>query len=104
MKSPVHPELAVSLLTGGADRPYAFGLTTALMSSAAIIDLIGNDDLDCPEFRTAGVTFLNFRGDQNPNSGFVRKALRVLAYYARLNAPVPLLQPWPLYGPVPPGR
>ena len=26
------PELAVSLLTGGSDRPYVFGLTTSLMS------------------------------------------------------------------------
>jgi glycosyltransferase involved in cell wall biosynthesis len=84
MKPAVASELSVSLLTGGADRPYAFGLATALMSPRTSIDLIGNDDLDCPEFRNPAVTFLNFRGDQNPNAGFARKAFRVLVYYSRL--------------------
>ena len=79
------PETAVSLLTGGADKPYAFGLATALLAKGAAIDLIGNDDLDCPEFHCKpGVTFLNLRGDQRPDASFARKVYRVAVYYARL--------------------
>ena len=84
MPSPA-PETAVSLLTGGADRPYAFGLATALIAKGAALDLIGGDDLDCPEFNGArGVNFFNLRGDQHPGAGFLRKASRVALYYARL--------------------
>lgn len=76
---------AVSLLTGGADKPYAFGLATALILHGAALDLIGNDDLDCPEFRgKLGVNFLNLRGDQRPDASFVRKVARVVLYYAKL--------------------
>jgi glycosyltransferase involved in cell wall biosynthesis len=76
---------AVSLLTGCADRPYAFGLATALILHGAAMDLIGNDDLDCPEFHgKVGVNFLNLRGDQRPDASFVRKAARVALYYAKL--------------------
>ena len=79
------PEVAVALLTGGGDRPYVFGLATELISKGAALDLIGSDDLDCPEFHgKPGVHFLNLRGDQRPDVSFVRKALRVLTYYARL--------------------
>lgn len=79
------PEIAAALLTGGADKPYAFGLATALMAQGAAIDLIGGDDLDCPEFHgTPGVKFFNLRGDQHPDAGFLRKASRVALYYARL--------------------
>jgi D-inositol-3-phosphate glycosyltransferase len=78
-------KLEVALLTGGADRPYAFGLATALMGAGTALDLIGNDELDSPEFRNApSVRFLNLRGDQRPDVGFREKSLRVLKYYARL--------------------
>ena len=85
MKPPRPPELAVALLTGGGDRPYAFGLATALMAHGASMDLIGNDDLEGTEFRgNPAVKFLNFRGDQSPDASLVQKVYRVLAYYARL--------------------
>lgn len=75
----------VALLTGGADRPYAFGLANALLRTGALLDLIGNDELDCPEFRnTPGVKFHNLRGDQRPDVGSFAKVFRVLKYYARL--------------------
>src|ERR1700723_205860 len=81
----VSRKTSVALLTGGADKPYAFGLATALISKGTVIDLIGNDDLDCPDFHgRPGVTFLNLRGDQQSDAGFVRKASRVLIYYAKL--------------------
>jgi glycosyltransferase involved in cell wall biosynthesis len=75
----------VALLTGGGDKPYAFGLATALMSKGVTLDLIGSDELDCPQFHgQPGVNFLNLRGSQRPNASFVTKAFRVSAYYARL--------------------
>ncbi|HEX3744904.1 MAG TPA: glycosyltransferase family 4 protein [Bryobacteraceae bacterium] len=79
------PDIAAAILTGGADRPYAFGLATALIARCKAIDLIGNDDLDCAEFYgKPGVTFLNIRGDQSTDSSLFRKISRVAAYYARL--------------------
>jgi glycosyltransferase involved in cell wall biosynthesis len=79
------PKIAVAVLTGGGDRPYAFGLATELISRGAALDLIGSDELDCAEFQgKPGVTFLNLRGNQQPDASFVRKVSRVLKFYARL--------------------
>jgi D-inositol-3-phosphate glycosyltransferase len=79
------PEIAVALLTGGIDRPYTFGLAMELISKGATLDVIGSDDLDCPEFHgKSGVNFLNLRGDQRPDASFVRKVYRISTYYVRL--------------------
>jgi glycosyltransferase involved in cell wall biosynthesis len=79
------PKSSVALLTGGADKPYSFGLATSLMSKGVTLDLIGNDDLDCPQFHgQPGVNFLNLRGDQRPDVAIGTKISRVLMYYARL--------------------
>jgi len=79
------PGVAVTLLTGGGDKPYAFGLATELISKGAGLDIIGSDELDCPEFHGKyGVNFLNLRGDQRPESGLLRKVLRLSTYYAKL--------------------
>jgi len=78
-------KIAVTLLTGGGDRPYAFGLATELIRSGAVLDLIGSDELDSPEFHgKPQVRFLNLRGDQRPGVGTASKVLRVLAYYWKL--------------------
>jgi glycosyltransferase involved in cell wall biosynthesis len=90
--SPVHSatsascsELHVALLTGGADKPYAFGLATALIAKSVVLDLVANDELDLPEFRDKpNVNFLNLRGDQRPNVSKARKLVRVLLYYLKL--------------------
>lgn len=75
----------MALLTGGGDRPYAFGLATALISSGVAMDLIGSDELDCPEFHSKpGVNFLNLRGNQQPEASLVRKVSRVSMFYAKL--------------------
>lgn len=75
----------VALLTGGADRPYAFGLTKALTPQVAFLEVIGNDELDCPELHDSpNVRFLNLRGDQRSDADFISKTLRVLKYYVRL--------------------
>jgi glycosyltransferase involved in cell wall biosynthesis len=78
-------EIAVALLTGGGDKPYVFGLATELMSKGAAVDLIGSDELDCPEFQAKpGVNFLNLRGDQRYDASFAGKVFRVSLYYAKL--------------------
>jgi glycosyltransferase involved in cell wall biosynthesis len=76
---------AVALLTGGDDKPYVYGLTMALLSHGVAMDLIGSDELDCPEFQAYHkMNFLNLRGSQRPNASFLRKAFRISVYYARL--------------------
>lgn len=78
-------EVAVTLLTGGGDKPYAFGLATQLISKGAGLEVIGSDELDCPEFHgKRGVKFINLRGDQRPQVSFLRKVIRVSTYYAKL--------------------
>jgi D-inositol-3-phosphate glycosyltransferase len=86
MKPPdVKNDLAVSLLTGGSDPPYVFGLTMSLLSKGTTLDLIGSDELDLVEFKhRPGLNFLNLRGSQRPDASFLRKCSRVVTYYARL--------------------
>jgi D-inositol-3-phosphate glycosyltransferase len=78
-------EIAVTLLTGGGDRPYAFGLATELIAKGAALDLIASDELDCPDLNgRPGVKFLNLRGDQRPDASLAEKVTRVLVYYVKL--------------------
>jgi D-inositol-3-phosphate glycosyltransferase len=77
--------VSVTLLTGGADPPYTFGLGTSLISHVSAMDLIGSDILDFPAFRNRKqVNFLNLRGSQNPDAHLTHKILRILKYYAKL--------------------
>src|SRR6266851_3049519 len=46
-------EIEVALLTGGFDKPYAFGLALALASKGVWLDVIGSDDVNSPEMHTA---------------------------------------------------
>ena len=78
-------EVQIGLLTGGADRHYAFGLAIALISKGIRLDFIGSDELDSPELHgTPKVNFLNLRGNQRRDASLVRKVSRVLIYYVRL--------------------
>jgi glycosyltransferase involved in cell wall biosynthesis len=77
--------IAVTLLTGGSDKPYVLGLTTELLARGIAIDLIGSDELDCAELRNrSGLNFLNLRGDQRSDADFSSKMVRVLRYYWKL--------------------
>ena len=77
--------IAVSLLTGGSDRPYVFGLTTSLVAQGATLDLIGSDELEFPEFGgCSAIRSLNFRGGTQSDSSFREKVLRILVYYIKL--------------------
>src|SRR5215831_15172427 len=75
----------IALLTGGGDRPYAYGLAKALACKGVRLDFIGSDDLDSLELRNAPtLTFLNLRGNQQSDSRFTEKISRVVRYYCRL--------------------
>lgn len=77
--------IAVGLLTGGADRPYVFGLVNALISKGVVLDLVGSNDLDFAEFRGhPAINFLNLRGDQSSDANLSAKVARVLKYYGKL--------------------
>ncbi len=78
-------QLEVSLLTGGSDRPYVFGLTKVLISKGVVIDLIASDELHFTEFsNNPNVNFLNLRGSTRSDVGFLKKIFRVSSYYAKL--------------------
>lgn len=78
-------DVEVSLLTGGFDRPYAFGLAMAMASKLVALDVIGSDEVDSPEMHTTpGLRFLNLYGDPRRTSGLVGKAARILTFYARI--------------------
>lgn len=85
-ESPVaSSEMRIALLTGGSDKPYVIGLTEQLLSKGVCIDLIGSDELDCPELRGRPcVNFFNLRGDQRSDAGLLTKVSRILKYYTRL--------------------
>jgi glycosyltransferase involved in cell wall biosynthesis len=77
--------IRVSLLTGGGDPHYAFGLSESLLARDVLIDLIGSDEFETPAFRSRpGIRFLNLRGSGDPNASARAKVWRVLLYYARL--------------------
>lgn len=78
-------DIKVALLTGGSDRPYAFGLSMALVSKGIGLDFLGSDHLDGPEMHaTEGLDFVNLHRDSWEKVGPIRKYTRVLAFYARL--------------------
>ena len=78
-------DIEVSLLTGGSDKPYVFGLATELSAKGIALDLIASDELDSPEFRgIPRLRFLKLRGDQNPHVSLLEKTARILGYYSKL--------------------
>ena len=75
----------MALFTGGGDKPYAVGISSALTAKGVLVDFIGSNDLDCPEVTgIQGVAFLNLRGDHSERAALTEKVVRILVYYARL--------------------
>jgi len=75
----------VSLLTGGQDKHYSFGLTKALASKGVRVEVIGSAEVDDPELHSMpGVNFLSLRGNRRADARLTRKITRVFAYYLRL--------------------
>src|SRR5271170_1158157 len=78
-------DINVTVLTGGFDRPYAFGLSMALVLKDIHLDVIGSAEVDSPEMhKTAGLNFLNLLGDPREKTGLRRRLTKVLTFYARL--------------------
>ncbi len=79
----VSSRLAVSLLTGGSDRHYAYGLATALAANGVFVDVIGSDQDDSPEMHsTPNLNFLNLHG--KIAGGLGKRIWLVAAVYYRL--------------------
>lgn len=77
--------MKVSLLTGGSDRPYAFGLLNALVARSVEIDFIGSDEFKPSEVLIdPKVKFLNMRGDTSPMVSTRQKMARIGRYYWQL--------------------
>jgi D-inositol-3-phosphate glycosyltransferase len=77
--------MEIGLFTGGRDRPYAFGLVKALMSEGLCLHVVGGDELDASEIQAnSNLKFIDLHGTSRPDAGHLRKALRVLFYYARV--------------------
>src|SRR5262249_4550625 len=77
--------ISVTLLTGGIDKSYTFGLVMDLISKGAVLDVIGSDFVDVPAFHsTPGINFLNLQGSQRADVSLARKVFRLAAYYAKL--------------------
>ena len=72
----------VALLTGGWDKPYALGLTAALVAQGLVVDFLGTEEVDGPELHDdPQIRFLNLQ--RAPGRGFADKAFRTLTYYWR---------------------
>jgi D-inositol-3-phosphate glycosyltransferase len=81
---PIRPELRVSLLTGGQDPHYAWGLAMALVASGVQLEVVGSDLIDSTQMRaTPHLRFLNLYGSKGQAS-IAKKAARVLHSYLRL--------------------
>ena len=77
--------LEVALLTGGVDRPYAYGLAMALASKSVRLEVIGSDVIDSPEMHsTPNLRFLNLWTTQRTDATLVDNLLRTLRHYVSL--------------------
>src|SRR5277367_2317526 len=75
-------DIAIGLLTGCQDRPYAFGLAMALISNGTQVDVIGSEEVDSPEMHsTPGLRFLNMRGSRIQGISLRKKVSKLLLYY-----------------------
>ncbi|MGA9668787.1 MAG: glycosyltransferase family 4 protein [Terracidiphilus sp.] len=76
---------AVALLTGGIDRPYAYGLSLALALKGVKLDVIGNGELESPEIHAQPtVTFLALHGDLRQAASLPKRLLQHLKVYGRI--------------------
>lgn len=77
--------LRIGLLTGCQDRPYAFGLATALVAKGVSLDFIGSDQMDSPELhQLQNLKFLNLKPGWRSDAPDKNRILSLLSYYVRL--------------------
>src|ERR1700722_5677661 len=76
---------AVALLTGGIDRPYAFGLSLALALKGVKLDVIANRELESPELLAQPtVAFVALHGDLRQAASLTRRLSQHLGVYWRM--------------------
>jgi glycosyltransferase involved in cell wall biosynthesis len=84
-KSSDRRDIQVSLLTGGTDKDYAFGLAGALIEEGVFLDFIGSDEVNGLALQNSRqVNSLNLRGSQKRSAKTLEKTLRIFLYYVRL--------------------
>lgn len=77
--------IGVTLLTGGFDRPYAFGISMAMIAKDVQMDVLGGAEVDSAEMHTTPrLRFLDVYGDPRKATSPLSRIRRVLALYARL--------------------
>jgi glycosyltransferase involved in cell wall biosynthesis len=82
---PPEINLRVSVLTGGIDRPYAFGLVMALIRSSVGVDVVGSQYTNSPEMHsTPNLTYFNLWPRASSRPGRIARAWRVVRHYASL--------------------
>ncbi len=87
MPHPSSPDtnIRISLLTGGIDRPYVFGLTTALASQNISLEVLGNSVVEGPEMHsTPQVKFLSLYWEPVRGQSTSRKLWGIFSFYGRL--------------------
>src|ERR1700722_4618527 len=74
--------LAAALLTGGVDRPYAYGLAMALAAKNVQVDVIGNDVVDSAEMHTTpNLRFFNLWPARLAKTTPFLKVSRIVGHY-----------------------
>lgn len=76
----------VALLTGGGDKPYALGLTSALVERGIGVEFLGSTQVDSPWLHEHPLVQFRMFRNQAEGAGNLAKAFRVLVYYGRLFA------------------
>lgn len=78
-------EFNVALLTGGFDRPYAYGLAMALVAEGIRLEVIGSNEVDSPDMHTTpNLRFLDLWHTQRTPATPSARISRILKYYVRL--------------------
>jgi glycosyltransferase involved in cell wall biosynthesis len=81
----VPPEVKVSLLTGGFDKPYVFGLASALSPKGILVDVIGNSIVASPEMHSIpGLTFRSYYWEPRRKDDLAGKIWQVLRFYVHI--------------------
>lgn len=79
------PAVKVALLTGGFDRPYAFGLAMSLAAMNVHLDVIGSDSVDSPEMHsTRNLSFVNLWPAKRRKSSRLRGVWSMFQHYLLL--------------------
>lgn len=83
--SPPPPSLDAALLTGGVDRPYAFGLAMALVAKNVHVDVVASEAVDSVEMHTTqNLKFFDVWPARAAKTSSFAKLFRTLGHYGSL--------------------